>query len=237
MPLIEAQEIKEWRAGMRLCPHSFLLRAYEAEPTDYEAIGDEDFKCEYHDGVLIVHSPASYEHERLAAFLVLFLGDHVTRHKLGTVLGSNAVMQLGERRFSPDVSFLSAASEKRVRGGRVHGPMDLVVEVLSSSTRAYDRGEKLTAYQQGNVPEIWLIDPDERRFDAYVLRHELNPQGASSFQRPGNNGGSIEPLEYEHTLLTAGRWNCAVLPKLVLDVDWLWRRPLPSLDECHTQAQ
>lgn len=210
MPVVENDEIQKTRELLRQFSSPILLRAYEATPEDYEAIGDEDFKCEYLDGVLIVHSPATLEHEDEAGFVYIFLRDFASRHRLGRVFGANAVMQLGHRRFSPDISYLSVANENRVSGGRVNGPMDLVVEVLSSSTRSYDRGEKLAAYQAGRVPEIWLIDEQNRRFEAHVLRGD----------------------SYERAELSTGVWASPTVAGLKLDVSWLWRRPLPTLDEC-----
>lgn len=210
MVIIEPDHIEELREPLRTLKRPFLMRSYEATPEDYEAIDDEDFKCEYFEGELIVHSPASLEHEQVVLFVGALLREFVSQRRLGTVYGSNAVMQLGLRRFSPDVSFLSTAGENRIRGGRVHGPMDLTVEILSSSTRAYDRGDKLAAYQDGGVPEIWLIDPDEKRFEGIVQR------GAG----------------YDRRELTEGVWSATAVSGLSLDVAWLWRRPLPSLDEC-----
>lgn len=46
----------------------------------------------------------------------------------------------------------------------------LLVEVLSPSTAAYDRGEKFAAYRQiRSLREYLLIDPDTRRCDLYRL--------------------------------------------------------------------
>lgn len=46
----------------------------------------------------------------------------------------------------------------------------LLVEVLSSSTAAYDRGEKFAAYRQiRSLREYLLIDPDTRRCDLFRL--------------------------------------------------------------------
>ncbi|NOS99736.1 MAG: Uma2 family endonuclease [Phycisphaerales bacterium] len=210
MSVVEPDSIEDLREPLRMLKRPFLMRSYEATPEDYEAIDDEDFKCEYFEGELVVHSPASLEHEQVVVFVSSLLREFASRRRLGTVYGSNAVMQLGLRRFSPDVSYLSTAGEVRVRGGRLHGPMDLVVEIHSSSTRAYDRGDKLRAYQEGRVPEIWLIDADEKRFEGIVLRD-------------GN---------YDRRGLRNGVWSSVVVPGLSLDVSWLWRRPLPSLDEC-----
>ena len=38
------------------------------------------------------------------------------------------------------------------------GPPDLVVEVLSDSTRKYDRDDKLGWYRQYGVRECWLVE-------------------------------------------------------------------------------
>lgn len=188
----------------------FLLRHYDATPTDYENLTDEDLKCEYVDGELIVHSPATFKHENLTAFVLALLREYVARHALGYVLGSNAVMQLGERRFSPDVSVLKNEHAGRVREGRVYGPMDLVVEVLSVSTRDYDQRTKVPAFREGHVPEIWLIDPDRRQFEVHALHGE----------------------NYIVQTLTTGRWASPALPGFSLDVDWLWRDPLPAVADC-----
>jgi Uma2 family endonuclease len=39
---------------------------------------------------------------------------------------------------------------------------DLVVEVLSPSTRANDEGVKRDLYMRSGVRELWLVDPDAR---------------------------------------------------------------------------
>lgn len=214
MPLVQDNLIVEARAALRNLGRTFLLRTYEATPEDYERIDDEDFKCEYVDGVLIVHSPASIEHEDVAGFLLMLLRDHASRTRLGRVLGSNAVMQIGEQRFSPDVSFLAVRHESRIRDGRVFGPMDLAVEVLSVSTRSYDRGEKLAAYRAGGVPEIWMVDPEQRVFEAHVLSGDA----------------------YNVRTLQQGSFESQALSGFTLRVDWLWQRPLPSLAECAGRA-
>lgn len=214
MPVLAESKFEEsWRALQKL-DHPYLLHWSNATEADYEEISNEDFKCEFIDGVLIVHSPATLDHERITAFMLRLLANHAERNRLGQVYGSNAVMQIRLRRFSPDISFLSTAGESRIMDGRVIGPMDLVVEVLSSSTRAYDRGEKLEKYQEGRVPEIWLIDPDEQRVDAHVFASD----------------------QYRSTTLRTGRLDSASLPGFAMLVDWLWQRPLPPLDQCRLQS-
>jgi len=196
-------------ALLRLNPPYVLLK-YDATPEEYEQITDEDIRCEYLDGVLIVHSPASFRHENLVSFLTALLGNFVGSRRSGWVCGSNTVMQVGERRLCPDVSFLAQGHGERVHEGRVVGPFDLVIEVISSSTRRYDLGEKRAAYREARVPETWLIDPEQRRFEADVLEGDT----------------------YGTQVLTTGRWSSHVLPGFTLDVSWLWAEPPPNPLEC-----
>jgi Uma2 family endonuclease len=198
------------REVLRALEPPFLLRHYDASPEDYEAIADEDLKCEYLDGELIVHAPASIEHEDLTAFLLSLLREFVTARGVGRAFGSNAVMQLGAKRLSPDVSVLLTQNRERQREGRVYGPMDLVVEVISRSTRTYDFQTKLPVYREARVPEIWLVDAERRQFEAHALQGE----------------------DYRSRVLGTGPWPSVALAGLVVEVDWFWRDPRPSVGAC-----
>ncbi len=47
---------------------------------------------------------------------------------------------------------------------------DWVCEVLSPSTRALDRGAKQSIYAREGVAHLWLVDPEARSLEAFVLR-------------------------------------------------------------------
>src|SRR5947208_3268364 len=121
----DVRDLALWRQSLQRLKPPYLLRQYEATEDDFENLAEEDLRCEFIDGVLIVHSPASLTHEWRLSFLNALVTYFVARKNLGRVLGSNAVMQLGQRRFCPDVSFLATEHEDRIKGERVVGPMDL----------------------------------------------------------------------------------------------------------------
>ena len=64
-------------------------------------------------------------------------------------------------RLGPDISWWSAERPPMSRGAMQAVP-DLVVEVLSPSTRANDEGIKRDLYMRSGVRELWLADPDAR---------------------------------------------------------------------------
>jgi Uma2 family endonuclease len=137
--------------------HPCLVKVDGFTEDQYDAITNEDTAFELLDGFLIMHSPASIEHEVTFAFLLRLLGDYVELHELGRVLGSRAVLHLRKgRKVEPDLMFLSRQREVSRRQKEIDGTADLVVELLSGSTRAYDLGEKRLAYKQARTPELWF---------------------------------------------------------------------------------
>lgn len=45
---------------------------------------------------------------------------------------------------------------------RCKGAPDLIIEILSPSTRQHDRLTKFNLYQKAGVQEYWIVDPDEK---------------------------------------------------------------------------
>jgi Uma2 family endonuclease len=72
--------------------------------------------------------------------------------------------------------------EKRGREG-CRGAPNLVVEILSPSTRSYDLKEKLGVYLEAGVPECWIVDIENREIVVYTLE---NKQYSSRVYKAGD---------------------------------------------------
>ncbi|HGE69650.1 TPA: Uma2 family endonuclease, partial [Candidatus Poribacteria bacterium] len=48
---------------------------------------------------------------------------------------------------------------------------DLVVEILSESTIDTDRKDKFYEYEKAGVLEYWIVDPDAKTIEVYVLEN------------------------------------------------------------------
>ena len=51
----------------------------------------------------------------------------------------------------------------------VRGVPDLVLEILSRSTAAMDRGLKKQTYARHGIPEYWIVDPEQEAIELYRL--------------------------------------------------------------------
>lgn len=51
----------------------------------------------------------------------------------------------------------------------MRGAPDLVIEILSPTTAARDRGPKLKAYARYGVPEYWIVDPASQAVEIFRL--------------------------------------------------------------------
>lgn len=116
------------------------------------------------DGKIVVSPPAGWPHAQIAVNVTLALRQHADHHRLGRVLDSSAGFDLpsGDT-LEPDASLVSTArwttAPAPVFGQFLKVVPDLVVEILSPSTRRRDLNEKKDVYARNGVDEYWVIDP------------------------------------------------------------------------------
>lgn len=169
---------------------------------DYERLPAEGKRFEILDGELYVTPAPNPLHQRLSKRLQRRLEDYFESRGLGEVFDAPIDLILGLHDIvQPDLLVVGHASQVTTRG--IEGAPLLVVEVLSPSTRAQDRGVKMRRYAQLGVAHYWLMDPDTETIECWRLAggaYELLVEGA----RPGT--------------LQAPDW-----PGLSIDLGALWR--------------
>jgi len=171
---------------------------------------DEDTRAEWVDGEVVLLTPASDRHQDLSDFLTAALRTYVEVKKLGIVRSAPFQMKLGPTLpgREPDLLFVAKKHRSRFKENYLDGPADLVIEIVSPESRLRDRGEKLAEYEAAGVREYWLLDPEEKRADFYVL---------------GDDG------RYDRRRPQRGRYLSEVLAGFELNVAWLWAEPLPPV--------
>ena len=137
----------------------------EAPKVDYEKFKEiikEDQKADLIEGEIIMQSPASYKHEDLFMKLAVIMRAYVNKKDLGKVLGSRSLVRIDEQSgYEPDILFVSKDRLSIIKNiDIIEGP-DVVVEIISKTSRIYDRVDKFLGYQKAGVKEYWLIDIEE----------------------------------------------------------------------------
>jgi len=67
----------------------------------------------------------------------------------------------------PDISVVCDRNKIDKHGCK--GVPDLIIEILSPSTRRHDRLVKLNLYQRAGVREYWMVDPDNESVQVFTL--------------------------------------------------------------------
>jgi Uma2 family endonuclease len=137
---------------------------------DLQAIPPDRNRYELIEGELFVAAAPNTEHQRKVGRLFIRLTQHVEQYDLGEVLVAPYDVVLDDSTvLEPDIIFVSKARQSIVTPACIMGAPDLVVEVLSDSSRTIDRFVKRDRYAEFGVPEYWLFDPWEPRIEVLHL--------------------------------------------------------------------
>jgi Uma2 family endonuclease len=164
---------------------------------------DDGKRYEVIDGELYVTPPPVREHQHASSELHYRIRHYLEEHPIGVVYAAPFGVVLDELNgLQPDLVYISNERRAILTAQGVSGVPDLVVEILSPSTRVRDRGIKLRRYQAAGVPHYWILDPRARTLEVREL-------GDDGYGEPGvyRVGDVFHP---------------ALFPGLALEVARLW---------------
>ncbi|THF72869.1 Uma2 family endonuclease [Cohnella fermenti] len=135
----------------------------------YAEMPDDGQRYEVIDGVLEMMPPGvTTTHQVIARELLMLLAgscrsDYIVLFApLDVILTRTNVLQ-------PDVLMVHRSRSAIVTNRGIEGVPDLVVEILSPSTRKRDKVVKSKVYAKHGVPEYWMIDPLTKTLEQYGL--------------------------------------------------------------------
>lgn len=138
--------------------------------TDWENLPDDGSRYEIIEGVLYVTTAPSYFHQWVISRLITYLGVPAEQRGLAYwVTAPIGVVMPDCDPVQPDFLIVLKEHSDIIRDRRIYGVPDLIVEVISPGTAAYDEGVKLEAYARAGVPEYGVIDPATRKLRLYAL--------------------------------------------------------------------
>jgi Uma2 family endonuclease len=147
---------------------------------------NEDSRVELIDGEIIEMAPIGSAHGgNVNRFIRLFskvVGDKAI------VAAQNPVVLSGYAEPQPDISILRWRADDYEQSNPHPEDVLLLIEV-SDSTLRYDRDVKIPLYAKNGVPEVWLLDIQNRQLEIY--REPINGQYR---QRDCRRTGQIAPI-------------------------------------------
>jgi Uma2 family endonuclease len=184
--------------------------ATETTWDDYMEKYAADF-AEWVAGVVIKMTPVRFKRNKLSVFFVDLFRQYLSRTGGGEVLIAPFVMRLAKSSREPDVQVVLPANLAGIKDTYLDGPANLVIEIISPDSDTRDRVEKFSEYQAGGVREYWILDPiyEETLF----------------YQR--DDKGLFRRIQLDEN----GVYHSAVLSRLALPVEVLWRPSLPDGEE------
>src|SRR5437867_2571337 len=97
----------EVKNGIQTVDLPYTVRLYGVDEYRFCEMADEDTRAELLDGVMIVHSPATIEHDDLGGFVRTLMRIYARKRRQGKVLGPDSLVHLQTcRLLAPDTYFV-----------------------------------------------------------------------------------------------------------------------------------
>lgn len=132
--------------------------AFQEEPWD-----------EMIDGEIVMMSPRPLiNHNRISGNIYTIFRNYLDG-KTCEAFGDGVDLYLSDKeRYVPDGMIV--CNKDIIKRNGIYGAPDLVVEILSPSTARNDRGHKKDVYETAGVCEYWIVEPEIKSVEVYLLK-------------------------------------------------------------------
>lgn len=143
------------------------------EKFTFEEVANWDLgsvRYELYDGVLIKMEAPSIRHQELCDELSYLFKNYLKGKKCKSFSAVNVRLNhetSDDTYFIPDLVIV--CDQSKIDKRSINGAPDLVIEVLSPTTRRYDVIEKRHKYEQAGVKEYWLVNQEDGVVEVALL--------------------------------------------------------------------
>jgi Uma2 family endonuclease len=140
---------------------------------DLQYFPDDGRRREIIDGELYVTPSPSMKHQMVSMNLSRILSNYLTQHRAGLIFAAPLDTVLSDFDVvEPDLLYVSRERLELLTEKNVKGAPDLVIEILSPSTRRTDEMIKRRLYERFRVHEYWVVDPELDAIKIYRVAGE-----------------------------------------------------------------
>lgn len=149
-------------------------RIYTSE--DYWNLPEGE-RAELINGRLYNMAPPSYIHQKLISEFTQTFGSYIKSHhgECEVIPAPFAVnLEADDKNWvEPDISIICDKHKLTERG--CYGAPDLVIEIVSPSSRRMDYSTKNALYSDAGVLEYWIVDPAKKMITVYFYQEDAAP--------------------------------------------------------------
>lgn len=154
---------------------SALVKGKLYTPKEYLALEENaEYRSEYDNGEILAMAGSSLNHQQITANFTEFLGSKIRRKKCRVLPTEMKVwIETLQKFYYPDVTVICSNPKfYRERVDTIENPK-LLIEVLSKTTEAKDRGEKFFAYQTlESLEDYVLISQDKYLVEQFTRQKD-----------------------------------------------------------------
>ena len=166
-----------------------VANARQATIADLDAIPEDGNRYELLNGVISMTAAPTWKHQLVSRDVFRLIDQWVSGRGGGdTMYAPVDVVLEGRNVVQPDILYLDDEHLINVRGTRVHCAPQLVVEVISPTSRSRDSVEKPMHYARAGAGEYWLIDPQLETAALFTLLETIY------VERAANDDGTISSV-------------------------------------------
>lgn len=159
---------------------------------DYLLFPDDGRRHELIEGDHYVTPSPATKHQKISRNLLGLFYLYLQRTKAGQIFSAPMDVVLSHQDVvQPDLLYISSVQSSIITEKNIQGAPDLVVEILSETTRRIDEIIKRKLYERFGVQEYWIIDPELESVkvyrltdDGYVRAAELMRDGQDILTTP-----------------------------------------------------
>lgn len=139
---------------------------------EYCLFPDNGYRHEIINGRHYMNPAPSPDHQSVSGYLQHSFFTQIQLEGKGRVFSAPIDVQLGDFDIvQPDLVVILNDSSAKITKVKIDGPPDLLIEILSPSTKKNDLTLKRQLYEQAGVREYWIVDPRKQAVTQLVL-HE-----------------------------------------------------------------
>jgi Uma2 family endonuclease len=151
---------------------------------DYLLFPDDGRRHELIDGEHFTTPAPSTAHQRLVVRFSTAFENFLKSRKIGQIFVAPTEVVLSDLDVvQPDLVFVSSIKTSIITVRNIQGMPDLLIEILSESTRKTDEIIKRKLYERYGVPEYWIVDPELETVKVYRVA-ELSHEASDTLSTP-----------------------------------------------------